>query len=351
MKFQNYLNLKPANVLKVAGLALAAIVLIAFAVRLIGFSEGPFIPKYSMSGSMLKEAQSYDSGGMAYGAGEMDYGKEEAGAMLSTRNIALQKTRPGSEASSIGKDAEEFEATEYNANIETRQLKKACGEIAALKSRDDVVFENANEYKQNCSYNFKVKKSSTKEILAVIQSFDPKEIGENTFTIKRQIDDFTSEEEILKKKLASIEETLTSAANAYDAISKLATKTQDVESLAKIIDSKIGIIERMTQERINTNAQLDRLGRSKTEQLDRLEYAYFNVFISENKFIDGDNLKDSWKLAVKTFIRDINSVVQDMTINLAALLFLALQYIIYFFIILIIIKYAWHFAKYIWLKQ
>jgi len=120
--------------------------------------------------------------------------------------------------------------------------------------------------------------------------------------------------------------------------------------LAKIIDSKIGIIERLTQERININAQLERLERSKAEQLDRLDYTYFNVYVLENKFIDGDNLKDSWKIAVKSFIRDVNGVIQDITINLVSLLFLILQYIIYLFIILIVVKYGWRLAKYIWRK-
>jgi hypothetical protein len=118
--------------------------------------------------------------------------------------------------------------------------------------------------------------------------------------------------------------------------------------LAKIIDSKIGIIERLTQERININAELERLDRSKSEQLDRLDYTYFNVNVIENKFVDIQNLKDSWSTAVKSFVNDINKVLQDISINLVTLLFLALQYILYIFIILIIAKYGWKLVKYIW---
>jgi hypothetical protein len=72
--------------------------------------------------------------------------------------------------------------------------------------------------------------------------------------------------------------------------------------------------------------------------------------VTENKFIDGQNLKDSWQTAVKTFIRDINNIIQDITVNLVTLLFLALQYLIYFFLLLIIAKYGWRLAKRIWLK-
>src|SRR3989339_721006 len=162
-----------------------------------------------------------------------------------------------------------------------------------LKPREDVIFENASEYEKNCNYSFKVKRDSVKEILSIIESLDPKELNENTYTIKRLIEDYT----------------------------------RDVENLAKIIDSKIRIIERLTQERININSQLERLNRSKAEQLDRLEYTYFRVYVFENKFIDREDLKDSWKTAIKSFVRDINKIAQDITINLAALLFLILEYI------------------------
>src|SRR3989339_375383 len=177
-----------------------------------------------------------------------------------------------------------------------------------LKPREDVIFENASEYEKNCNYSFKVKRDSVKEILSIIESLDPKELNENTYTIKRLIEDYTSELEILQKKLNSIEETLNNAINAYDDITELATKTRDVENLAKIIDRKIRIIERLTQERININSQLERLNRSKAEQLDRLEYTYFRVYVFENKFIDREDLKDSWKTAMKSFVRDINKI-------------------------------------------
>jgi hypothetical protein len=106
----------------------------------------------------------------------------------------------------------------------------------------------------------------------------------------------------------------------------------------------------LTQERININAQLERLGRAKAEQLDRLDYTYFSVNVLENKFVDWQNLKDSWKMAIKSFVSDINKVMQDITINLIAFLFFAIQYVIYLFVVLIIVKYGWKLAKYIWKK-
>jgi hypothetical protein len=211
-----------------------------------------------------------------------------------------------------------------------------------------VIFESSNEYKKNCNYRFKVENNSTEEILAIVENLNPKELNENTYTIKRLVDDYTSELEILENKMASIEETLNNAVSAYDNITGLATRTQDVESLANIIDSKIRIIERLTQEKININAQLERINRSKEEQLDKLKYTYFNIYVTENKFIDGQNLKNSWETTIKLFVRDINKVIQDVTVNLVSLLFLVLQYIIYLFILLLITKYCWKFAKNIW---
>jgi len=351
MQFPNNLNLKPANIFKIAGLALVVIIVITLAFRLIGSSFSSLSPGPN-SRSMVTQDAIFDMDDEEYTMKNMDYGESGGSIGLSLRNVIAPESSmpPMDNTATTGDDAEDFEVTEYGANIETRHLADTCTKVADLKSREDVIFENASEYERSCNYNFKVKHDSVDKILAIIEELDPKELNENTYTIKRLIDDYTSEVEILEKKMASIEETLNNAVSAYDDITDLATRTQDVESLAKIIDSKIRIIERLTQEKININAQLERINRSKAEQLDRLEYTYFNVYVVENKFIDGQNLKDSWKTAVKSFVRDINTVAQDITINLVSLLFLILQYIIYLFIVLVIAKYCWKLAKNVWKK-
>ncbi|MCK9438785.1 hypothetical protein M0Q39_01760 [Patescibacteria group bacterium] len=351
MQFPNNLNLKPANIFKIAGLALVVIIVITLAFRLIGSSFKSLTPG-SNGRSVVTQDAMFDMDDEEYAMKDMGYGESGGSVGLSIRNVIATEPfmPPMDNTATMGDDAEDFEVTEYGANIETRHLEDTCKKVADLKSNEDVIFENANEYERSCNYNFKVKHDSVNEILAIIEELDPKELNENTYTIKRLIDDYTSEVEILEKKMASIEETLNNAVSSYDDITDLATRTQDVESLAKIIDSKIRIIERLTQEKININAQLERINRSKAEQLDRLEYTYFNVRVVENKFIDGQNLKESWKVAVKSFVRDINTVAQDITINLVSLLFLILQYIIYLFIMLIIAKYGWKFAKNVWKK-
>ncbi|MFH1523247.1 MAG: hypothetical protein ABIE43_05555 [Patescibacteria group bacterium] len=343
MDFIKKLNLKPGTILKISGLVLIGIILVTFAFLLV-----------SSSFSTLRKGISDSSFGMApssitqmYKSSDMAYGAEEA-VGLSTRNVSGEVIPPSHPDYASGDDAEEYEVKEYDATIETRNLENTCQAVAGLKAKDYVVFENSSEYDKGCNYTFKVKKEMVDEILGVINELDPKELTENTYTIKRLIEDFTSEIEILEKKKESIDDTLESAIKSYNEISDLATRTRDAETLAKIIDSKIKIIERLTQERINISAQLERLARSKAEQLDRLDYTYFYVYIYESKYIDGENLKDSWKQAIKEFVLDINKAIQGITINLISVLFIILQYLIYLFILLLIAKYGWRLVKYIW---
>ncbi len=234
MQFPNNLNLKPANIFKIAGLALVVIIVITLAFRLIGSSFNSLIPGSNSRSAVTQDAM-FDMDDEEYTMKDVGYGESSGSVALSIRNvIAPEPSMPTMDnTATIGDDAEDFEVTEYGANIETRHLEDTCTKIADLKSREDVIFENANEYEKSCSYNFKVKHDSVDEILAIIEELDPKELNENTYTIKRLIDDYTSEVEILEKKMASIEETLNNAVSAYDNITDLATRTQDVESLAK----------------------------------------------------------------------------------------------------------------------
>ncbi|OIO18448.1 MAG: hypothetical protein AUJ23_03695 [Candidatus Magasanikbacteria bacterium CG1_02_32_51] len=343
MKFLENLDLRPANILKISGIAIVVLILLALAIRLITYSIIPITS--SLSGNKNSVSQTMPSG---YGMTGSQLAYDES-AGLSIRNID-PTIMPPINNNTPGDDAENFEIKDYNAQIETRNLKDTCDRVNSLKSRKDVIFENASKYEKSCNYSFKVKSESVNEILDFIKNLDPKELNENVYTIKNIINDYTNEAEILQKKLDSIEATLNNAVKAYDDITNIATRTQDVASLAKIIDSKIQIIERLTQEKINVTTNLDRLARAKAEQLDRLEYTYFQIYVQENKFVDGQDLKDSWKLAIKSFVADTNQVIQDISINLALWILIVFQYILYFFILLFVTKYLWRLTKIIWKK-
>jgi len=258
-----------------------------------------------------------------YAEGSASYGGVQK--TLSVRNVAsILPPSPGT----TGNTAEAYEVTDYSAQVETRDIRKTCGHIKDLKSFSYVIFENASESDKRCSYTFKVEHKRVAEVLSAIKALDPKDLTENTNTIKQLVDDFTSQTDILKKKRDSIDRTLDSALHSYDEITALATRTQNAEALAKIIDSKIGIIERLTQERININAQLDGLSRAKEDQLDRLKYTYFNVNAYEYAFFDGESIKDSWKASLKSLW--------------------LLPLLVYALIVLIVAKYTWRAAKHIW---
>jgi hypothetical protein len=342
MKFLKTLKSKKTNILKIAGVLLLALIVLAGLLRFVGLS---FNSVFKASQFNVPHPIS-----ISYDYDDYEYAKDSS-AGLSLRNIETATSNaPIYEEETMGDDAEEFEVTEYNASIETRHLEESCSIITNLKEKEYVVFESANEYSSGCNYAFKVKKDNVAEILDIVKEMNPKELSESTYTIKKLVDDFTSEIEILEKKLSSIDVTLTKAVSAYDSVTALAVSVQDVESLAKIIDSKINLIERLTQERIDINSQLERIQRSKAEQLDKLEYTYFYVNIFENKFVDGTALKDSWKLTIKEFVNNTNQFIEDITVNLIVFLLLILQYVVYFLILLFVAKYGWQFAKYIWKK-
>ena len=328
-------NIDKSKAFKVIGLIIGGIVVLMIISSFVGLPITTITDK-----AIQRTSPSY--------SGEVGYNEvasyDSAQLDLSTRSVTV----PPENGSVSGNDAEEFEVTEYSSRIETRNLERTCAVITDLKPRADVIFERANEYSSGCNYTFKVENSSASEILAIVKDLDPKEISENTYTIKQRLEDYTSELEILEQKLESINDTLGTALSAYDDITSIATQTQDAESLAKIIDSKVNIIERLSQERIKVNSAIERLSRSKAQQLDRLNYTYFHINIYENKYIDGDNLSDSWKSAIKNFVSDINRIAQDITINLISLILLILQYALYILIVVLVAKYGWVIIKRIW---
>ena len=309
-----------------------------------------FISEFLSSSALLRAPSiSNQFVGSTLGYPTGDYYAEES--KLSARNIVSDGIIPPYEpAPPAGEDAEDFEFTSYALTYEKSDAEKTCEKILDLKKRDDVIFSVSNQYDKGCYYVFKVKNESQDELFALLEQLDPENTSESTQTIKQVLDDYTSEEEILLASRDRIEETLTNALASYDEISQLATETKDTASLATIIDSKINLIDRLTQEKIRINEQLDRLTRSKSEQLDRLEYTTYTVNVIERKYIDGDRLKDSWKSAVEEAVRSANEIVQALSVNLLVLLLLLAQYLIYALILVFVTKYGWKAIKAIWKK-
>ncbi len=332
-------NFKVTDALKIGGVVLIAFVVLAVGLNLL---SSPFRSLMTNFGGGYSTSESAPP---MYGGMTKEMVDEVS---LSARNVAGTIAPPTTGTS--GNDAENYEVVNYNGRIETGNISKTCGAIAELKAKDYVVFENSNESDNYCNYTFKVAADHVAEVKGIIKNLDPEELTENKYTIKNQVADYTSEIDILKKKAEVIETTLKNAVAAYDEITGLASRTQDASALAKVIDSKIQTIERLTQERLMINEQLDRLARGKAEQLDRLAYTYFTINVYEHKYFDGEGLKNSWKNAVSQFFFDLNEIAQHLTIGLVTLLITAAQFVLMFFIIVVIAKYVWRGSKYIWNK-
>jgi hypothetical protein len=335
---------KKLSLWKMVGLAFVGIIFITIAIWLMGFA---LRVAFSVGGTSYSSAPStyapsyYGNGGV-----DTEMASDSFSPKLSTRNIVSPPYNGGS----TGSDAESFEVTEYNGTIKTGNLDKTCGELEALKDSEDIIFENANTYDRGCQYTFKVANDEADDVALQIQEMNPETFGANTRTIKPVIADYTSEIEILQKKLASIEETLETAQASYDELEKLATQTKDAETLAKIIDSKVNLIERLANQRITIKEQIDRYSRAKAEELDRIEYTYFYISVYEQVIVDTKVLKNSWIYSFQRFVTEVNEVLQALSVGLVMVTLRIFQVVVYLLIALFIIKYGWRVTKYIWNK-
>ena len=338
MNFLEKYDLNLSKILKGIGIIFLGIILLFFISRLLnGFS--PVNYRTRMQAKVGRFSNEIEPDGVVSLSESFSKG-------ASRMNVSAPVFRDND--FSLGDDAENYETSSYRVKIETRNLKNDCDSIFSLKAKDYIIFENSNEGKRFCNFRFKVKKDNVSEVLALLKSLKPKELNENIETIKKQIENFISEEDILKKKLQVIDNTLSNAISSYDELSRLATKMKDANSLASVIEGKIRIIERLSQEKINISARLERIGKSKAESLDRLEYVYFNVDVYENKYIDLDNIKESWKNSIKSFVQDINKILQNLSLGLIMLLIYILEYSLALILIIFVAKYIWKLLKKIW---
>ena len=346
------LNLKTKPMLKIAGLVVLGLVVIYFAFMLFGtfFATLPLMHKSPVSMGFTNYAPSdVSSGGVSDLALPQSLGYDGKSVGLSERNIASSATSVSYDNStSAPANAQQYEATDYDVSYSTAHYKNTCAAIVGLKSRENVVFESSGEYNNYCEYVFKVKREQASDILDFLKGLKPKELATRTYTIQDQVQDFTSQISILQDKLASIDDTLGKATAAYDEVSTLATKEKDVDSLAGVINSKINTIQQLTQERIDINSQLDLIQRTKADQLDKVDYTYFNVTVSDNSWFVWQDIKDSWNSAIKYSISNVNQMLQNLSVNLVVFLFTIAQYLVYGLILLIVAKYGWKLVKNIW---
>lgn len=348
MKFFKNFDWSFKSIMKVVGVLMAGVVALVVIISLVGFAVN------TLFGGIGSSESSRNSGGRGYDGGnteEMAYYDEDV-SFLSAKMVSPQSGGatpfPPNDNFSNGLDAEDFEVKNYNGTIKTRELDRTCDLIAAEKVKDYVIFESSNKNKENCYYRFKVKKENEKEIIDLIEGLKPENFNANITSIKKSVENTESELDILAQKLTSIEETLEDAQLSYDSISVIATRQQDAETLAKIIDSKLSLIEKLSRERLNIKAQIERYNRSKVDQLDRLSFTFFNINVYKDVLFDWKDIKESWKFEVRMLTDNINETLQAITLELVGHLFKLVQALIYLFISLLLLKFVWKGVKKVW---
>jgi len=289
-----------------------------------------------------------DGVGIGSGSSEPDYAYnyDEAYASKSTVSPSISPYPPYQ--TTYGEDAEEYEVTDYSIFFKERNIQSTCASVANLKQLTYVIFESASESEELCSYRFKVTHADVDRVLDDMRALDPDTLHITTYTIEPTIRNYSDEIDILKQKLARIETTLANAERSYDAVALLATNARDIDALAKIIESKITLIERMSNERIATSEALDRIVRYKETQLDKTKFAFFVVEVQRDAIVSFKDIKDSWNSALKQFVRELNTVFQNTTIGIALFILRVLMVALYFFLVLVIVKFGFHLARRVW---
>ena len=125
MQIPNPENIKSSQILKISGIAIVLIIILVFAVRLTSSSYS------SITRKGISTSQSMGMAGVAYDKNGNDYDGEEMA--LSVRNVAGSGIVPPRPNTIPGDNAEEFEVTEYNASIESRDKNKICSVFEDLK--------------------------------------------------------------------------------------------------------------------------------------------------------------------------------------------------------------------------
>lgn len=355
----------PIGVLKVVGLGVAFLAVGIFMTSLVLSSLSTF----SRSAGISMPFALHDDYDNSFSYKDGGYGIESESPMwagssarpvnISAYGDATFSTRNATQAievmppmppygASVGNTAEAFEVQDFFYSYTPTSSGVLCDAVYALKSDTRVIFESSNESDRGCDYRFKVEKEKAIEVKALLDSYTPEDVTESTYTIQEQVKDFTDAISTLTNKLEVIDETLSSALSSYNEIQSIATKANDPDSLAVIIDSKIQLIERLTNEKLMIEAEIDRLERAKTRELDRVEYTFFTVSVYERPLVDTEYLADAWRGSFEQFVNEISNSFQKATLGLLTMLAYGVVLCLYLFVLLVAAKYGWRFAKKFW---
>lgn len=311
-----------------------------FGASMFGVGQGGNVPIPGMSLAVSESGSAFRYGSGINGAYAPSYSDSYSNksVMYSTPAVATRK-------------AEDFELTSYQASIESRNVESDCQSIQALKADEAIIFLSANTSKDACSFTFKTEKKSEQKALAAIKALDPKSLTESVRTIEDTLISYDRRKEILEHELTTIQKILDDAIVSYEALSKLAITTGSVTNLRQAIYDKVDIIERLTQKKLSIEQELRQIGDSTSSNKEEIQYTQFSVSVYKNTFVDKDALISSWKREIKQFINEINISAQSLSIGLITFIFMLVKYILYFLVVVVIVKYLKKIVVYIWNRE
>lgn len=339
------------SIVKAVALLVGAILVFAFVLAALGFAW-----RMGFGGMERNYTTSSASYGGGYGIGNMvadvDDMVERASSykMLSSESYAPQAADFAEEAAinfgyDGGADAEEHERVSYDIDYRTHDLANTCNAVEDLKPLDYVIFSNARKNERSCSYTFTVEDTHADDVVSTLKALDPDTWNENTYTLERSYDDTTSEIVILKRKLASLTETLSDAEAAYDTAMSQARGGSDYGAIAQIVNNKVALIERLTQQKLNVQAQIDRYQKNLSRTEEQVEYTHFSVSVQKRLYIDWEHIGNSWWSELDDFIMYMNNTLHHLTFGVLLLLAALVKWAIYGAIILIAGRSAWQAGK------
>lgn len=248
--------------------------------------------------------------------------------------------------------AEEFEQTSYYAFFDTRLFNETCTAIASLKPLNYVLFDYASENDSYCSYEFRVEEAYAPTVADAIRALYPDDFSANTATVAQTIEGQESERAYLERRLESLESTRAEAEDAYESLLEKAVTKGSVAELTNVVNSRLHIIERLTQDIQTVEEQLERLDATQTDTLEETLYEHFSVQVQKRVLIDWETMKNDWHNSVRDVLINLNKVL--MLLSLGLIEFLTQALVSVFFIAIIVLgmvaatKYMRIAIQYIW---
>lgn len=328
------------SLLKVSGIALATLVALSVGLTIFGVLlsfgqrtvmsiapqgyDGSYASTRSAMPSMMQKVANYaPMGGGSYGVDSDVSYSESADMVMSAPGMMMAPPMPSVNGS---RNAELYQRAGYSASYETRKFKETCTAIEDLKPLSYVLFDSASNGERYCSYSFRVEKEKTEEVIAKLKALNPKDWNVSIESVAQGIENTSDRVDILKRRLASIDETLKEAEVAFARLSALATQNARVTDLTNIITQKLSMVERLTNEKLSLEEQIRQYSGGKDDQIEETTYSHFSVSVSKWSAIDWQSLKDSWKYKVQNTLRDISDTLASILLTIPALILTFIWY-------------------------